>query len=169
MSPDPKDKLKKLLALAQRGVDGERENATSILEALLKKHGISIFDLSDEERHLHWFIPKKSDYGRKLFIQTLFSVVGISTLWSNKLKKTHIGCKVTQAEKVEVELRYNAYLKALTTELDLRYAAFVQVNDIFHPDAPSADRADVDLQYLERLSKAMTGIETVTIRKELAA
>lgn len=37
-----KNKLKKLLALAERGVQGEVENARKLLEKLCKEHGVSI-------------------------------------------------------------------------------------------------------------------------------
>ena len=45
-----KNKLKKLLALAERGVQGEAENARKLLEKLCKEYGVSMEELLDENQ-----------------------------------------------------------------------------------------------------------------------
>lgn len=44
------DKLKKLLALAERGEQGEAENARRLLEAELRKHGLTFDDIREENK-----------------------------------------------------------------------------------------------------------------------
>ncbi len=45
---DQKERLKKLYALAMRGVGGEKETAQAILDKLLKKYAMTIDDLDEE-------------------------------------------------------------------------------------------------------------------------
>ena len=48
-----KNKLKKLLALAERGVQGEAENARRLLEKLCMEYGVSMDELLDALKALH--------------------------------------------------------------------------------------------------------------------
>ena len=45
-----KNKLKKLLALAEKGVQGEADNARRLLEKLCKEYSVSIEELLDENQ-----------------------------------------------------------------------------------------------------------------------
>lgn len=45
---EQKERLKKLYALALRGVGGEKEQAQAILDKLLKKYAMTLDDLDDE-------------------------------------------------------------------------------------------------------------------------
>lgn len=47
--------LKKIRALAERGVGGEAENAEEILRRLMEKYGVSEDELDEEERRRHDF------------------------------------------------------------------------------------------------------------------
>lgn len=49
-----KSKLKKLLALAEGGVDGEARNARKLLERLCEQHGVSIDELLDTDKK-EWY------------------------------------------------------------------------------------------------------------------
>lgn len=60
--------LKKLKALADNGVGGERENAQAMLDKLLAKYDISAEALSDDEVSDHGF-TYHSDFERRLLSQ----------------------------------------------------------------------------------------------------
>lgn len=47
--------LKKIKALADRGVDGERESAQTLLARLMEQYGISETELEEERRETAWF------------------------------------------------------------------------------------------------------------------
>ena len=47
--------LKKIKALADRGVDGERENAQAILYRLMEQYGISEAEIEEDRRETAWF------------------------------------------------------------------------------------------------------------------
>lgn len=44
------DRLKKLLALAEQGQRGEADNARRLLEAELRRHGLTLDDICSEKR-----------------------------------------------------------------------------------------------------------------------
>lgn len=144
MTPKLEAKLRKLLALAERGEGGEKENAQRVLDKLLARHGLTIHDLIDERREIRWF-PAVNKFDRPLAAQILAKVCNsleISTYRSNKRKK-QIGVEVTPAEAIEFELHYDTLRKALTTSLDDAFSAFVQVNKLFPRE--SSDEFDPTL------------------------
>ena len=54
------DLAKKLKALADRGVDGEKTNAEAMLNSLMKKHNITIEEIEGEELLDFFFKIEKS-------------------------------------------------------------------------------------------------------------
>jgi hypothetical protein len=161
------DKLRKLLTLAQVGIGGEKVNAQSRLEALMEKHGISLSDLETENYTLEWFKADKSDYGKQLLYQTMRAVCGVRDYWTSKKRPGQHAMEMTKAEKIEIEIRYSAYLESLKKEMEICYSAFVQINKIFHKDSPPADPSETDEQEIKRLALAMMGMKPVPINKQL--
>jgi hypothetical protein len=163
------EKLRKLLVLAQQGVGGERDNAQALLEALMAKHGVCLSDLLEETRTMQWFKPAQGIYEKHLLHQVIGAVVGKCSMWSDKRKGKSrlVGVEVTKAERLEIDLRYPVYLKAMKAEMKICYSAFVQKNQIFHSDSSPADLSDVDLKELERILMAMRGMEKVEIQRTL--
>ncbi len=49
INPKIRDKAEKLIALAERGIDGEKENAKAALKNLLDKSGLVLSDVTDKE------------------------------------------------------------------------------------------------------------------------
>lgn len=132
ISPKLDAKLRKLLALAERGEGGEKDNAQRMLDNLLARHGLTIDDLIDERREIRWF-PAGNKFDRLLAAQILAKVCNsleIATYRSNKRRK-QIGVEVTPAEAIEFELHYETLRKALAASLDDAFSAFVQVNRLF--------------------------------------
>ena len=71
-----KNKLKKLLALAERGVQGEAENARRLLEKLCKEYGVSIEELFDENQiKIYRFNIGRNALYKDLFVQCYCKVV----------------------------------------------------------------------------------------------
>lgn len=140
-------KLRKLLALADRGEGGEKDNARRMLDKMLERHGLTIDDLVDERREIRWF-PLVHKYDRQLANQILAKVCDTHypTTWRNKERPKQIGVEVTPAEAIEFELHYETLRKALIEHFDIAYAAFVQANRIY----PSTRSDDSDESLSER-------------------
>ena len=67
--------LKKIKALADRGVDGERESAQTLLTRLMEQYGISETELEEERRETAWF-PYSQETERRLLNQIIYMVTG---------------------------------------------------------------------------------------------
>lgn len=135
-------KLRKLLALAERGEGGEKETAQRMLNKMLERHGMSIDDLATERRQIRWFGFRNSSE-RRLAIQILAKVCDTHSpdSYTNKRLPKNIGVMVTPAEAIEFELHYEALRKALAEHFKDAYSAFVQANHIF-PASPRESKAD---------------------------
>lgn len=98
-------KIRKLQALAERGVDGEATNAKILLSALCEKYGIDESKLDEEEKQWYEFEMRTSV--QKLFLQLYVSIYGTTErylqeveLWKRGRKKI-VKCKFTRAEYIE--------------------------------------------------------------------
>lgn len=102
---DQKERLKKLYALALRGVGGEKVQAQAILEKLLKKYAISLEELDEQavnEYHLEYHGKEQE----KLLKQTIYKVTDDSRSFFNlcytasgRKCKTTLGVRCTAAQK----------------------------------------------------------------------
>lgn len=148
-------KLRKLLALAERGVGGEKANAQRMLQKLLSRHGLTLDDLNEERRDLRWFpAPRKHD--RKLALQIAGMVTNSTDVrsYSSKQRSRQVGVKLTATEAVSFELYFDVLRKALVEHLDIAYNAFIQVNRLFPKtdDRPDPIPTERDLQIIAMAS-----------------
>lgn len=98
-------KIRKLQALAERGVGGEATNAKILLSALCEKYGIDESKLDEEEKQWYEFEMRTSI--QKLFLQLYVSIYGTTErylqeveLWKRGRKKI-VKCKFTRTEYIE--------------------------------------------------------------------
>lgn len=164
---EQKERLKKLHALAMRGVGGEKEQAQKILEKLMQKYGISLNDL-DEEQIREFDIVYHGEIARKLLLQTAYKVTGsaenVTTLvyrQSGRQCRTKMRVRCTEAQKIEIEFLLDFYCKLWEKESAALFRAFIQKHEIF------ADRADgkcdriSDEEYL-KMQQLMRGLSDET-------
>lgn len=160
-------RLKKILALAERGEGGEKDNAQRMLDALLEKHGISIEEIGSDEEKTCWFKYPRGEFNRRLLFQVIYAVCGDRTIWKNSHKRNERAVECTEYERAQIQIRFDAYSRALPAELELAYDAFIQVNSIF-PEAPEEGaRAEADEEYLERLFAMTKSMSKVAIFEAL--
>jgi len=139
IDPKVEAKLRKLLALAERGVGGEKDNARRMLDKLLARHGMTVDDLSDERREIRWF-PTGNNYDRLLAAQIMGKVCNTLTpgIYTSKKRPKQVGVEVTLSEAIEFEIHYDTLRKALTEHFQDAFSAFVQANRLF-PTDPSIE------------------------------
>ncbi len=164
------ERLKKILQLSIRGVDGERENAKRLLGTLLQKHGLTIADLSEEEKtHCFFAVREKSDLD--LLIQIVSKVTQSGSIGYRHKGRQYI-FELTAVQLVEVELLYSEYKRALAKEQAILFRAFIQKNRIFPPSDPEdvTDNDPEDWEELRRILRMASQLEEVPIdRKRLNA
>ena len=113
-------KIRKLQALAERGVDGEATNAKILLSALCEKYGIDESKLDEEEKQWYEFEIRTSV--QKLFLQLYVSIYGTTErylkeveLWKRGRKKI-VKCKFTRAEYIEFSQMWEWHRKNYLAE-----------------------------------------------------
>jgi hypothetical protein len=118
------ERLKKVRALSER----ER-----MLDALLRKYGLTESDLIDREKRECSFIYGNK-WERDLLIQIVGCVLneGTVTCWR---KKKRLIFKLTKLEQAEIGMRYNLYRKAIKNDLHLFFRAFYVKHHIFASSA----------------------------------
>ncbi len=111
-----KQRLIKILALAKRGVGGEKENAERMLNSLLKKHGMTLDDLEDQEnRQWRWF-KYSSVAERKLLVHCAALAIKGWDYMSKELPNEK-AFLTTKAEFIELELFFNVHRPELKKHL----------------------------------------------------
>lgn len=140
--------LKKIRALAERGVGGKAENAEEILRRLMEKYGVSEDELNEEERRRHDFEYHGKEQ-EKLLRQVVFKVTGgyaynLVYRASGRKVKTRLGADCTAAEKVEIEFLFDFYTRLWERERAAFLSAFIQKHRIF------AIRDDIEPQEVSR-------------------
>lgn len=154
------DKLKKLKALAERGVGGEKETAEALYKKLIEKYELSEELIEEEEIDRHWF--RYDDFvDNKLLCQIFYKVTGNRTYWVKTDKRRRlIGVDCTNFELDQILFYYQFYKKHLQSEIEVFISAFFNVNDLF-PDesARCYDNSDDDdmpsIKDLDRLEKML--------------
>lgn len=131
---------KKIKALADQGVGGEKLNAQKMLAALCAKHGIDIDELEERETvATHTFIATKLT--EKLLDQIIWKVCGGKTkLYEPGRKRYGTRIECTEAQRLEILALYSIYSRALAKAVEDVKRAFIQANDIF----PTGDDEDDD-------------------------
>lgn len=127
--------LKKIRALAERGVGGEADNAEEILRRLMEKYGVSEDELDEEERRRNDFEYHGKEQ-EKLLRQVVYKVTGgyaynLVYRASGRKVKTRLGADCTAAEKVEIEFLFDFYTRLWERERDAFLSAFIQKHRIF--------------------------------------
>lgn len=170
----------KLKALADKGVDGEKDVAYRMLNRLIKKHNISEEDLLSLNMHKRTFhIGTNSTY-LHLFHQVAISVIGRKRdiMGVPHKKRPNIYNEayiyITDEEFVRISFLYETYLKAFKKQLrqckkDF-FVAFVHKNEIYPTDnLEKADNTEsgLDAEEALRIRQLMAGIEKTEVNKPL--
>lgn len=165
-------KIKRVQALAERGVGGEKESAATLLETLMKRYDISEADIATERVELRWF-RYKTELECRLLNQIIYTVTGkcpagcVGAYTGRKHKKVGIEC--TDAERLEIEISFEFYNAAMQTELERFYSAFLIKNQIFPPpgkseiDIPTPEERSDEEEF--KLSAMLAGMDEHTRRK----
>lgn len=160
--------LKKLKALADRGIGGEKENAELLLKKYMKKYNISEKELNkDEEKKV--YITLKNEIELKLASQILYAFFNNSPLYKHKEKgkRAKYYTILTTSQEIEFRYMYSIYLESFKKQELIFYRAFISKNNIFPKDV-NTDMNEVSDEEREEMIKAsmmQNGIEITQIRK----
>ena len=129
--------LRKLKALAEKGVGGEKINAQKKLEALMQKNGITEDEL-DEETAIECLFNISGIRERRLLMQIIYKVLDSkSNIYirsdhvRNGRRKRWIGCRATVAQKIEIEFLFDFYKRLYKREEEFFFDTFIQKHELF--------------------------------------
>lgn len=159
-----KDKLRKIMNLAERGSAGERETAAVLLQGLLEKDNITIEDLADEEEYWHWFETGRDKYRKRLLTQ-LFAVLGNRTDFSYKESRTMMGFLCTNTFAIELQRQFDFFSVQMKKEFerqrDIFYSAFIRSNSLYAADGAVSSGRELSKEEIERLQAVISMSRTI--------
>lgn len=132
-------RIKKLQALAERGIGGEKDTAEKMLQKMLEKNGIKSLDELESEKYEYTLFSYRGKHEIKLLKQCIYKVLtaaGDRTSYRTRGTRQKIGIYCTKAQKIEIELEFEFYRNVFYEELSTFMDAFIQARKIFPPDAP---------------------------------
>ena len=154
------DKLKKLLALAERGERGEADNARRLLEAELRRHGLTLEDICADSKRTRIF-KYNSNEERTLLIQVLVNYLGsksdafCDSTYNKYQKEVYIA--LSDIEYIDISNMYDFFKAQFRKErkrlLQDMIKAFVQKHRIFDstPQECQEDDREIDWEELQRI------------------
>ena len=148
---------KKLKALADRGIGGEKDNAEKMLNEFLFKHNISIEEVEGEKVDNYFFMIKNKDTV-DLFIQIVkrvnYDLNIYGELPAKKVKDLELEgnyfTTCTAAEFIEIKTMFDHYTDLYKKELKIFFGAFITANDLLAKPPKDAERSIDDLSIEEK-------------------
>lgn len=170
----PIERMKKILALARRGVGGEKATAEAMLARLMEKYKLTIADLDDRatERTKRWF-KCKNETEQRLLLQIASAVLGRRDVSMWKLPGTRErALELSPLEYAEVDVRFEACKPALRAELKKAerrvFLAFVHANDLgVSSDDDDRDSTPVDMGELAAIMGLMQSMKPVQVHRQI--
>ncbi len=158
------DRLKKLYALALRGVGGEKEQAAAILEKLIKKYGVSMEDLDEETVKEHDFIYHGKTEER-LLRQIAYKVTNERNRFHNLVYtasgrgcRTRCRIECTDAQKIEIEFLFDFYKKLWERELEVIFRAYIQKHELFGTLKEGEKATEIPDEEINRIYAIIRGL-----------
>jgi hypothetical protein len=170
----PIERMRKILALARRGVDGEKTTAEAMLGRLMAKYELTLADLEDQAavRTRYWF-KCKNEIERALLRQIVSCVLGDTrvALWSRR-GSSERAAELSPLEFAEVDVRFQACKPALRAELRKAEArtltAFIHTNRL-GVDAKSDDEGTMmDSDELAAVLGMMQGMKPIRFHRQIS-
>lgn len=167
MDSKTQEKVGKLLSLCRQGVGGEKANAEAMLIKILKQYGMTIADLEQKtEEKVRVTVKYNHPYEKTLFSQVVAQVMEEEDWTIKRYNRTRtIFVDVSPAQKAEIAVRYELYLKAFKDEIPTFMKAFIIKNKIWSSKDTSDDRelTAEDLRAIEMSS----GMKRVDVFKQI--
>ncbi len=163
--------LKKIKALADEGVGGEKDNAQAQLDKLLKKYGITVQDLEDNAEHERRFTYKTEEY--KYFVwQILGSVLGSVEMEKRgvfKVGTNKIAIDLTETELIEIKEKLDFFWFKYKQAKEVFKHAFFLKNNLLSDAGGDYDPTPEQREKAKKAAQLAKGLEAEEFRKSLNA
>lgn len=173
IDPRLEAKLKKLYALAKKGVGGEAINAQSLLGDLLQKHNITLDMLIDTETKKYYF-NYKTEFEKDLLFRIVSNIKEVSNMsYYQRRGQRKIGFDLSAYEYIEVEIQKEAYTESWKKYLEQAQSAFIVANRLTYYSSkdkkPKEDRQLTPDEYAEiqRILQMSIGVPSPKFKRNL--
>ena len=153
---------KKLHALAESGIGGEKQNAKQMLDALMVKYNLTMEDIEGEKISREEFRYKNGE--RKLLVQVIASVMGAKVQIFKERNRNLFYVECTKAEYANILASFEHYRNAYKRDLKIHFSAFIQKNEIFPTDGESVNTSELSEE--ERKMLYEVGIMMCGMRRQ---
>lgn len=162
--------LKKLKALAERGVGGEKEGAQKKLEQLMKKYGIEDANFSEDKEEDHDF-RYHDEFEKKILRQLFYKIVPDFQSRTyfyrhGRGSKSTYGIRCTKAQALQIRIEYDFYCELWKEEADFFMSAFIQKHRIFAipKNKDDIDTTEISKADIMRMLSMMGGMKEKSIQ-----
>ena len=163
-----KELIKKLQALAERGVGGEKEGARKKLEQLMQKYNIEEADLSEDKVEDYDF-KYHNEYEVQLLRQLFYKIVPdyrkhAYIYTRGKGSRSTAGISCTKAQALQIQIEYEFYCDLWKDEVDFFFRSFVQKHRIFGtPSQKDEDNNKISNDEYMRMVRMMGAMQDKSI------
>lgn len=161
------NRMRKLLALAERGVGGEKVNAERMLRNTLAKYDMTLDDLADDEIQSFKLTWSKADH-KEILWQIIFRVLnkgGESIKYRARAGYRYIHLEMTKAENVEIMELYGRMKTAWDKDRKEIMLAFVWKHELYDADAPEGESTLTD-EEIDEIYRKMKGLSDAPLGRE---
>lgn len=182
------NKLLKVKKLAEKGSEGEKQNAQKLLDRMMKQYNITEEDLEQDIIYAHGYIVNE-EYEKRLFVQVTANVrkdIAVAFLGDVKLKdkdslmqflksrgweKSNCLLDCTDSEFIEIVTKYEMYIKDFKKQLETFYYAYLSKNDLLieatEEENKNHELTDEERDKIIKSLQMMGGIDKLTIYKQI--
>ncbi len=160
MSANIREKIEKILRLAERGVGGEKVNARHQLNKLLMKYDITMDEIKKPEKALYWFKPR-GQYEKELLLQC-FAVVVNTSKPSQYKRPREKGYELTPRHYLELRSMYEYYKRRWEKDVHVFFLAFIKKQELYPetmPKNPKTSFSESELKLQREASLMSMGIK----------
>ena len=165
--------IKKVKALADRGVGGEKEDAAKLLEKLMKKYGIEEADISEDIEEIQSF-SYHGEFEHRLLLQIFYKHFPditenrgrVRTLPYGKGSRSTFFISCTIAQGIEIAIEFDFYRELWKEEVNFFYQAFLAKHDIY-PQEAYEHPSELSLKDSYRMKMMMEGLSDKTLRPRI--
>lgn len=162
------EKMRKLLALAERGEGGEKDTAQRMLEKMMEKYDVTLDDLGVETTSIHYW-NYDSMHERTILFQTFGKVCNTSQITYYKGDRK-CGFELTKAQYIEMDLHYSILRKDLKKHIERAVNAFIQANELYSntpSDKEPRKYTQEELEDLEATLRMARSIQPSQVNRQL--
>ena len=166
------EKINKIKALSEQGIDGEAQAAKNALQKLLNRYGLTFEDLSDHVKKMRSFAAKE-DNDKAVFIMCCYKILGgerLDLIYGSKSYPGKLYIELTDYEYAELSEFYDFHKRNYRKEfrqMTIDFKKAYQYKHNLYSAAPSEDARALTGEEMLKIFKYASEMQDVSFYKAL--